>query len=282
MKRIPTFLILTLLVAVAPLSAEEKPKLKGLLISGGCCHDYVKQKLIISEGLSQRISIEWDFVDGPKGRDTKLDIYSKKDWAKGYDIVVHNECYGGVEDVEFVEKIVKGHTESGVPGVVIHCSMHTYRAAKTDEWRKLLGVTTVRHEKSKRQLLVTNRAPKNPIMADFPKEWKTPNGELYVIDNVWDNCTPLATAYSEEVKKDLVCMWTNTYGKARIFGTTLGHHNETMLAEEWLDTVARGVLWSVDKLSDEGEPVEGYAGTGKAPYSWEVKASQGSPTPAEK
>lgn len=280
MKRILLIAAIAL-VACVNLQAADPPKLKGLLISGGCCHDYVKQKLIISEGLSQRVNIEWDFVDGPKGKNTKLDVYNQKDWASKYDVIVHNECYGGVEDVEFVEKIVKGHTESGVAGVVVHCSMHTYRSAATEEWRKLLGVTTRRHEKGKRQLQVVNRAPKNPIMADFPKEWKTPNGELYIIENVWDNCTPLATAYSDEVKKDLVCMWTNTYGKARIFGTTLGHHNETMLADEWLDTVARGVLWSVDKLGDDGKPVEGYAGTGKAPFSWEVAAAQGAPTAAD-
>ncbi|MCR9120388.1 MAG: DUF1080 domain-containing protein [bacterium] len=54
-----------------------------------------------------------------------------------------------------------------------------------------------------------------------------------------------------------------------------------MLADEWLDTVARGVLWSVDKLGDDGKPVEGYAGTGKAPFSWEVAAAQGAPTAAD-
>jgi type 1 glutamine amidotransferase len=259
-----------------------KAKLKGLLITGGCCHDYPRQTEIITEGLSQRVSIEWDVVHEADDRGTKISIYEKPDWSKGYDVVVHNECYGSVDDVEFVEKIVKGHTETGIPAIVVHCSMHTYRAAQTDEWRKFLGVTSRRHERTKRSLDVVNAAPDSPIMVDFPKTWKTPNGELYIIENLWPNLKPLAKAYSPETESDQICIWTNTYGKARVFGTTLGHHNETMVADEWLDTVARGLLWAVDKLNDDGTPAAGYAGSGKGPLSFQVKlASGGEPTAAD-
>ena len=261
----------------------EKPvtKLKGLIITGGCCHDYDRQKLILAEGLSQRVSISWDTVHegDPKDRKHEISIYKKPDWSKGYDVVVHNECFGAVENVDFVKEIVKGHTETGVAAIVVHCSMHTYRAAQTDEWRKFLGVTSKRHEKGGRQLDVTNVAKDNPIMTSFPKKWKTPNGELYVIGNIWPNTTPLATAYGEDTNKDQLCIWINTYGKARVFGTTLGHHNETMMADEWLDTVARGLLWTVDKLEDNGDPAEGYAGTGKSLFSFQHVAT-GSPTEA--
>ena len=70
----------------------QKTKLKGLLVAGGCCHDYERQVEIITEGLSQRASISWDVVYEGKGRDTKVSIYKNPDWSKGYDIVVHNEC----------------------------------------------------------------------------------------------------------------------------------------------------------------------------------------------
>jgi type 1 glutamine amidotransferase len=256
-----------------------------LIITGGCCHDYERQKLIVSEGISQRANIVWDIVHegDPKNRTHKISTYSRPDWSKGYDVVVHNECFGGVDDVSFVEQIVRGHSETGVAAVVIHCAMHTYRAAQTDEWRKFLGVTSRRHEKGGRKLAVTNVAKDNPIMARFPAQWKTPKGELYVIENVWSNTTPLATAFGEDTQKDHLCMWTNTYGKARVFGTTLGHHNETMLADEWLDTVARGVLWSCGKLGDDGNPLPGYQGTGKGLLSFQKKfAEGGKPTPAKK
>jgi len=278
-------LICIMTLAISSAQADDgknqSTKLKGLIITGGCCHDYDRQKLILAEGLSQRVSISWDTVHegDPKDRKHEISIYKKPEWSKGYDVVIHNECFGGVENVDFVKDIVKGHSETGVAAMVVHCSMHTYRAAQTDEWRKFLGVTSRRHEKGGRKLDVTNVAKDNPIMAAFPDKWKTPNGELYVIENVWPNTTPLATAYGEDTKKDQLCMWTNTYGKARVFGTTLGHHNETMMTDQWLDTVARGLLWTVDKLEDNGKPAEGYAGTGKAPFSFQ-RVAGGVPTEA--
>ncbi|MCA9175467.1 MAG: DUF1080 domain-containing protein [Planctomycetales bacterium] len=263
--------------AIAPEAAQTK--LKGLLITGGCCHDYVRQVLILTEGLSQRMSISWDIVHGMTERETKLDVYSKEDWAKGYDIVVHNECFGSVDDVEFVERIVKGHVKSGAAAVVIHCSMHSYRAAKTQQWRKFLGVTSQRHEKGGRQLDVSRVNHEHPITKGFPEKWQTPNGELYVIENVWPKTTPLATAYGIDTKQQQVCMWTNEFENVKVFGTTLGHHNETMMSDVWLDTVARGALWAVGKLKDDGEPAPGYAGTGKGPFSFQVSA--GMPTEAD-
>lgn len=272
----------TLSLATQVISAEAKPKLKGLLVAGGCCHDYERQKLIITEGLSQRVSIEWDIVhEGDKaGRVYKVSIYNKKNWSAGYDVVVHNECFGGITDVAFVDSIVNEHRRSGVPAVFVHCAMHSYRAAETDEWRKLLGVTSRRHEKKKRPLEVRNLMADHPIMAAFPKTWTTPNGELYVIENLWPSCQPLAAAYSPETKSDQPCIWINEYEGVRVFGTTLGHHNETMIADEWLDTVSRGVLWTLGKLSDKGEPLEGFAGSGKAPFSFALAAT-GSPTAAD-
>ena len=94
MLYIRKFVFLLLLLAAGTLPAAEQAKLKGLLITGGCCHDYEKQKVIITEGFSQRFSIEWDIVHASSDRNTKVDVYNNKDWAKGYDLVVHNECYG--------------------------------------------------------------------------------------------------------------------------------------------------------------------------------------------
>lgn len=46
-----------------------------------------------------------------------------------------------------------------------------------------------------------------------------------------------------------VVAWTHTYeGKARVFATTLGHNNATVVDPRYLDLVTRGLLWSVKKL----------------------------------
>jgi type 1 glutamine amidotransferase len=251
------------IVAAFTLAADpaSSPPLKVLMVTGGCCHDYENQKMILAEGLSARANVEFTVVheEGPEGKKDKMhkiSIYEKEDWAKGYDVVLHNECFGGVTDVEFVNRIAKAHHD-GVPAVMLHCSTHSYRAAQTDEWRKCLGQTSMSHEKN-RDLLVKNVAPEHPVMKGFPNEWLNKKDELYKNDKLWENFVPLAKAFGEDTQKDHFLVWVNSYGKSKVFGTTMGHNNETMSDPVFLDLVARGLLWSCGKLNDDGKPVTGY------------------------
>lgn len=246
--------------------------LKGLLITGGCCHDYEAQKKIITEGMSQRINISWEVIhEGGTGSKHKISKYSEPDWAMGYDVIFHNECFGGVTDAEFIRGITAAHHQ-GVPAIFVHCSLHSYRNAGVgaDTWRELIGVTSKHHE-AKRAVTVRTVNDQHPIMKGFPISWDTPNGELYKILKVWPNCVPLAEAFGKGTGEDHVVVWANTFGKARVFGTSIGHHNETMNTDVWLDLVSRGVLWSTDKLQEDGKPVEGYAGSGIKPIVIEMK-----------
>lgn len=267
-----THLMLSILLAGSTLTSVQAAepagptKLKGLIITGGCCHDYPNQKQLLAEGLSQRVSISWDIVhEGGTSRDHKISVYGKPNWASQYDVIVHNECFGAIDDPEFIRAITQAHFE-GVPGIFIHCSLHSYRGAGpgADPWRELIGVTSMKHQK-KRAVTVKNLEPKHPVMAGFPTAWETPNGELYEILKVWPNCTPLGQAFGEDSGRDHVCVWVNHFGKARVFGTSLGHHNETMNNDVYLGLVARGLLWTVDKLDDQGRPKPGYEGTGIKP-----------------
>ena len=245
-------------------SAERVVPLRGLLLTGGCCHDYTQQKRIITEGISQRANIVWDVVhEGGTSKDHRLSVYEQKDWARKYDIIVHNECFGAVTDEQFVKSIVAHH--EGVPAVFIHCALHSYRnSGSADSWRELIGVTSRSHEK-KRALKVVCLDDEHPVMRGFPAQWMTPNGELYKIEKQWPNCTPLAQAYGEDTQKDHTCIWVNHYGGTPVFGISLGHHNETMNTSEWLDVTSRGVLWACGKLRQDGTPAPGYEGTGVKP-----------------
>lgn len=263
MPRLLSCLAVILFVGAVPARAAEP--LKGLLITGGCCHDYDNQSQIITQGISQRANIEWDVVhEGGTSRDFKVSVYGKENWAAGYDVIVHNECFGSVDDADFIRSITDAHFK-GVPAVFIHCSLHSYRAAEAgaDPWRELIGVTSRSHEKQRP--LEVRRMAEHPIMTDFPESWATPNGELYKIEHVWPNCTPLAQAYGQETEQDHIVVWTNTFGRARVFGTSLGHHNATMNNDIWLGMVSRGLLWACNKLDENGNPVQGYEGSGIEP-----------------
>lgn len=259
------FLPLLLALALGSSALEAAP-IRALMICGGCCHDYTAQKKILSEGISARANVEWTIVhedapDKANERNHRVSIYEKPQWWKGYDVVVHNECFGLVADDAFVENIAAAHRE-GVGAVMLHCSSHSYRAAATDEWRKCIGITSRSHEKN-RDLLVKVIDAGHPVMKGFPAEWLNPKDELYKNEHVWPNTVPLARAYGEDTKQDHVVVWVNTYGEGKVFTTTLGHNNSTMEAAEYLGLVTRGLLWTVGHLNDDGTPAKGYGPAGK-------------------
>lgn len=254
MIRLSATIVLLLCCCESPLGAQSpaagakatKP-LRALLITGGCCHDYARQKKTLPAAVSARANVDWTIVhQGGTTTDTPIPFYENDDWYKGYDVVVHNECFSNVADPAWTARILKAHRE-GVPAVVVHCAMHCYRD-KTDEWFKFLGVTSRRHG-AKYAFDIVNVQPKHPIMKNFGEKWTTPAGELYLIEKLWPTATPLAHARSRDTQKDEVCIWTNQYGPCRVFGTTIGHHNEEMSDPVFQDYITRGLLWSCDKLN---------------------------------
>ncbi len=246
-------------LAVYKKKAVVAKPLRGLLITGGCCHDYPGQIAILTNGISQRANVVWDVVmdPGATGTQHRISVYETRDWAAKYDVVVHNECFADEKDAEWLERIVKPHRD-GVPAVVIHCAMHCYRAP-TNEWFRFVGLTSRGHG-SHFDYAMTNVAPRHPIMLGFPATWHTPKEELYNITSIEPSATPLATGWSPETKKAEVNVWVNTYGKTRVFGTTVGHYNNTMREPIYLDLVGRGLLWACGKLSEDGKPAPGYEG----------------------
>lgn len=252
-----TFVTLAFTLGISfALSAVEAKPIKALMVCGGCCHDYPNQKHIISEGISQRANVEWTIVHEGSDRTNRVSIYEKASWWKGYDVVVHNECFGFVDDDAFIENIAAAH-KAGVPAVMLHCSTHSYRKGKTDEWRRTLGITSFSHE-NRRDLDVEVVNPQHPVMKGFPAKWHDAGDELYKNEKVWPNVVPLAKAYGVETKKDHICIWLNTVDKTRVFATTLGHSNETMKSDEYMGLVTRGLLWACGKLGEDGKPVSGY------------------------
>ncbi len=226
---------------------EETGPLKILLITSGCCHDYDFQTKSMQLAMKKRgIDATWDVVqEGGTGTEAKIDFYKNKDWSKGYDVVIHNECFANTADPTYIRSITRPHYE-GTGAVVIHCAMHTYRAAKIDDWREFLGVTSRRHEHQSRYKIDVV-AKDHPIMIGFPDGHRTAMDELYVIEKVWPNAQVLATSTSERTGKAHPVFWTNRYGEARVFGTTYGHSSETFQDEVFLDTLARGTLWAAGR-----------------------------------
>jgi putative membrane-bound dehydrogenase-like protein len=227
--------------------ATTKPDrpIQALLVTGGCCHDYDRQKLILTRGISARADVRWTIVhQGGTSTDTKIPLYNDPNWADGFDIVVHNECFAHVTDKEFVDRILKPHKE-GLPAILIHCAMHCYRVGD-DRWFEFCGVQSPGHGPHY-SYTINNQKPDHPIMASFGERFVVPKGELYHAAKVFDTATPLAIANRQDNNEPQVCIWTNNYHGTRVFATTVGHYNETMVEPTYLDMMTRGLLWAVGR-----------------------------------
>jgi type 1 glutamine amidotransferase len=247
----------------APPLAAAEPKvepLRALLVLGGCCHDYNKQKDILAEGIAARAHVEVVAAYDPDTTTMHLNpVYAKPNWADGFDVVIHDECSSNVKDLAVIDRILAPHRE-GLPAVLLHCGMHSYRSegypAAVTPWFAFTGLQSTGH------------GPQAPIDISFVAEshpitnglanWTTINEELYnnSAGKLLETASPLARGkqttrrQAEETTNDFVVAWTNDYKGTKVFATTLGHNNQTVADPRYLDLVTRGLLWSCGKLND--------------------------------
>ena len=235
-------------------SAQEpaKPKpLRALLITGGCCHDYGKQKDVLKKGIEARAMVE---VTQIHTRDSsvkaRFDIYDNPDWAKGYDIILHDECTADVVELPYVENILNAH-KNGVPAVNLHCAMHSYRLPGRDDWFQFVGIQSSAHG-PQAPIDVTFIDRDHPVTKPLGN-WTTIREELYNNVKLFPTAKPLARGRQDVGNRvdDFVVVWTNEFGKGKVFSTTLGHNTETVSDPRYLDMVTRGLLWACDKLNPE-------------------------------
>ena len=239
-------------LASAQDASKPKPKpLKALLVTGGCCHEYAKQKDILKKGIEARAMVELSHVhSSDTTTKARFDLYDNPDWFKGYDVVIHDECTSDVIEEKYVGNILNAH-KNGLPAVNLHCAMHSYRIKGKDDWFEFVGIQSAAHGPQK-PIEVTYVDRDHPITKPL-ENWTTINEELYNNLKLFPNAKPLARGRQDTGKKidDYVVTWTNEYGKSRVFSTTLGHNTDTVADPRYLDLVTRGLLWSCDKLTPE-------------------------------
>lgn len=239
-----------------------------LLVLGGCCHEYDKQKDVLVKGISERANVTITVAYDPDTGTTHLNpVYQNPDWAKNFDVVIHDECTSDMKDMAMTDRILNPH-RMGLPGVILHCGEHTYRGGdwpNTTPWFDFTGLASTGHGPQV-PIAITFVDTASPITKGM-ENWTTVNEELYnnAAGKLLDTAKPLARGKQsyknrgEDVVADCVCVWTNTYfGKTRVFATTLGHNTATVSDPRYLDLVTRGLLWSVNKLGKDGKPAAGY------------------------
>jgi len=226
-------------------------KIRALFITGGCCHDYARQKDIISEGISERVPTEWDIFFENDQKKSKARL-SQPGWADDYDYILYSHCFAHEKDGSFVKSITDVH-KAGKPAIALHCAMHSYHwsipaeEGKKKAWPEMLGASSKGHgPKAPITINKVKNEANHPIMKDMPDGWMTPEGELYNVQKVYEGTKVLAygdNGKGKNPKEPQACVWVNTHGKGKIFATTVGHHNSTMSTKEYLDMLGNAVKW---------------------------------------
>ena len=256
-----------LTLATFVLNAADGPKpLRVLLITGGCCHDYAKQKDILKDGLEARAYVEVTQIHtNDKSTKPPLAILGNPEYAKGYDVVIHDECAADISDPQTIKDVLAPH-RGGLPGVNLHCAMHCYRIGNAGQkaaagsersmWFDYLGLQSSGH--GAQLPIKINFSNKDHAITAPLTNWTTINEELYNNVQIFPTATPLARGTQTLKQKDgtekdveYVVAWANQFGNARVFSTTLGHNNQTVSDSRYLDFVTRGLLWSCGKLDKE-------------------------------
>jgi hypothetical protein len=268
MRTLTSLLVPFAVLAASLWAAPAQKPLKVLLIAGGCCHDYAAQKDILKNGLEQRANLKVDIVyTDDKTTAPALPILGNPGYAKGYDLVIHDECAAAISDPALIAGVLAPH-RAGIPGVNLHCAMHSYRigppatpaeaGSERAAWFEYLGLQSSGHG-PKLPMTITAAAGQHPIMRGFTT-WTTGPEEHYNNIQIYPGATVLARAKQvvKEKENDFAVVWTNEYRGVRVFSTTIGHFNETVSDTRYLDLVTRGVLWACGQLDDSGQPKPGY------------------------
>jgi type 1 glutamine amidotransferase len=263
-------------VAVPAFAAETPKPIRALLVTGGCCHEYRLQKDLLKSGIEARANIVVDQVhsDDTSGK-PPLKIFGNPDYARGYDVVIHDACAADVRDPALFAAVLKPHLD-GVPAVNLHCAMHSYRfgdytkpvarGADNARWYEYIGLQSIGH--GPHEPIAIRFVDKDHPITRSLGDWTTVNEELYdnvqmlggralakgtqIVKHRKQQADGTVTESTEAV--EAVVAWTHEFGpqKTRVFSTSIGHHTATVADARYLDLVTRGILWATGKVDEPG------------------------------
>lgn len=266
-------LIMVFIASLAGSSLYAADKIKVLIADGPQkYHKYQDTTPVLKEILEKVDLFE---VDLSRSSKESCENGSYKPDFKKYDVVVVNEGFGAADWPEATQKAFEDYMLNGGGMVSYHAADNCW--PNWEEYNKMTGIGgwAGRNEMSGPYLYIDSkgevirdsskgkggahgpqhvfelvvRAKEHPIMEGLPPMFKHGPDELYDrLRGPAENVTILASAYSAEEKKGTgrhePALMTVSYGKGRVFHTTLGHHVKQLKEGSFVTTFQRGTEWA--------------------------------------
>ncbi len=275
-----------LLLALASPAAAASPRVMLLTGQSNPYHDWAKSAPLVREALAQTGLFAVDVVTTPpKG----ADMAGFAPQFAGYAAVVM--VYEGAEFPEATKKAFVDYMRGGGGLVVVHDTDNAFPfwpewnemigvggwgykkeggiGARNETWgpkirwregKAVLDSTTPGNamHPPRHDFVVDTRAPDHPIMKGLPAAWLHANDEIYSqLRGPAKNVTVLATAHADKAKFPTASgehepmLMTISYGRGRVFHTTLGHvapkdaaPYASLQCAGFIVTLQRGTEWA--------------------------------------